>query len=327
MNDRTSTSRRTELTTELLDTVVLRDRQRLSEITERVCVRSEVALWLIHRWDPAEERFQLVYPLSLERECRLPAHVRGVLLRENRFVDANRPEFYGSRAETNDYPTTLFLPLSYNSELLAVLQGYSAADRQVSRMIIDQLAPEVEWMARGYYLMQLLDERDRLASTDLLTGLSNYHFLMEFLHSEVARCRRYESTLAIIFLDIDWFKRVNESFGHLVGSDVLKQVGGLLRRHVRESDIVARYGGDEYVVVLRESGREDGWQIAERLRKTISENRFAEKAGYSIGLTVSAGIALFPEHGQSAGELIERADQAMFAAKNNQKNCVKIAVN
>ncbi|WP_224983080.1 GGDEF domain-containing response regulator [Geomonas agri] len=155
---------------------------------------------------------------------------------------------------------------------------------------------------------------------DELTGLYNYRYLDVVLERELKRCERYGSNLGILFLDIDLFKSVNDNFGHLIGSRVLREVGSLVRKSVRDVDAVIRYGGDEYTIVLVETGMDGAAIVAERIRRTIEAHTFAKADGLAIKLTVSLGYACAPDDATTKAELLEMADQAMYRGKSAGKN-------
>jgi two-component system cell cycle response regulator len=158
---------------------------------------------------------------------------------------------------------------------------------------------------------------EQLASTDDLTGLLNRRALMERLTAEVDRAARYEHELVLLMIDLDHFKQVNDTYGHLVGDHVLREVAFLLLSEVRTVDIVARYGGEEFVVVLPEQGMDGGTVFAERVRERLAGTAFS--AGIVDGgvrMTISVGIATSPSDNiPSADELIARADEALYRAK------------
>jgi len=157
---------------------------------------------------------------------------------------------------------------------------------------------------------------------DELTGLFNYRYLEVALDRELKRAERYGSNLSVIFLDLDLFKNVNDSHGHLVGSKVLKEIGTLLKKSVREVDTVMRYGGDEYTVILVETGMSGAATVAERIRRSIEGHNFLAGEGYTINLTASLGYACFPDDGKSKTDLLELADRAMYRGKTSGKNMV-----
>jgi diguanylate cyclase (GGDEF)-like protein len=161
-----------------------------------------------------------------------------------------------------------------------------------------------------------------LANIDELTGLYNYRYLDTALEHEIKRTERYGSSLSLIFLDLDLFKSVNDTHGHLVGSKVLKEVGQLLKKLTREVDFVFRYGGDEYTVILVETGMSGAACVAERIRISIENHEFLKSEGYNIRLTACLGYSCFPDDSRSKIELLELADQAMYHGKVSGKNMV-----
>jgi two-component system, cell cycle response regulator len=157
---------------------------------------------------------------------------------------------------------------------------------------------------------------------DELSGLFNYRYLKVALEREIKRADRYSTHLSVVFLDLDNFKGVNDTYGHLVGSNLLKEIGVLLKKSVREVDVVIRYGGDEYTIILVETGPDAAMQVGERIRKTIEGTGFFEREGYQIKLTASLGFACYPEDTTGVDELLAMADKAMYAGKAAGKNCI-----
>jgi len=157
---------------------------------------------------------------------------------------------------------------------------------------------------------------------DELTGLFNYRYLDLALERELKRAERYGSCIALLFIDLDLFKLVNDTHGHLIGSRVLGEVGALLKRSVRDVDLVIRYGGDEYTIILVETEAEDAAVVSERIRSTVENHRFLVEDGYDIRLTVCVGYACFPDDTRSKIELLEVADKAMYRGKFSGRNRV-----
>jgi diguanylate cyclase (GGDEF)-like protein len=165
----------------------------------------------------------------------------------------------------------------------------------------------------------------KLSITDGLTGLYVYRYFQDKLEEELRRAQRYQEQLSIIVVDIDGFKEVNDNHGHLVGDMVLKEISQILRNVCREVDIIARYGGDEFVVILPQTDREGSFYLAERARKTIKSHEFQSPEHDPIKLTVSCGVASLVQDLKNKDELIKKADEALYRAKNEGKN--KTALN
>jgi len=166
---------------------------------------------------------------------------------------------------------------------------------------------------------------NRQTLIDDLTRLYNVRYLYQTLDNEIRRARRYSSAVSVVFMDLDGFKLVNDAYGHRAGSVTLTEVAEVILASVRESDFVARYGGDEFVLMLPETTSTPAVQMAERVRSEIAGHRFTGGVGADIYLTASFGVASFPEHATAAERLIELADAAMYEAKQSQKNNVRLA--
>lgn len=162
---------------------------------------------------------------------------------------------------------------------------------------------------------------------DDVSGLYNYRYLEIALERELKRVARYDSHLAILFIDVDFFKLVNDKYGHLVGSRVLAEFGALLKESVREVDIVIRYGGDEYTVILIETTCAVAALVAERIRSKVESHLFMAAEGYNLRLTCSIGYACCPDDTTAKEELLEMADKAMYAGKASGKNCIQKITN
>lgn len=161
----------------------------------------------------------------------------------------------------------------------------------------------------------------QLATHDSLTELCNRRHFQELLDKEMARAKRHDRPLALCILDVDLFKPVNDQYGHVEGDHVLREIAKMTRNHIRAEDIAARIGGEEFAILIPESGQDAALAFAERLRKAVEGNRF-ELGGEVRQITVSIGLAMLgPEHGKSKA-LLEAADAQLYRAKNSGRNRV-----
>lgn len=165
----------------------------------------------------------------------------------------------------------------------------------------------------------------REATIDQLTGLNNRRELERCFGEELGRALRYQRPLSLLWLDLDYFKWVNDAYGHMVGDDVLRSLSQRLREGLRHVDCIARYGGEEFVVLLPEMGVEEAMGAAERLRGLVASTPVELSSGESLYLSVSIGVATCPEHGASREDLYRHVDAAMYRAKAAGRNCVVVA--
>jgi diguanylate cyclase (GGDEF)-like protein len=170
----------------------------------------------------------------------------------------------------------------------------------------------------------LLYERARqMAITDRLTSLYNFGYFLERLKEERLRAERYHRLLSLVILDIDHFKKYNDSNGHPAGNEVLKKIATILKQEAREVDIVARYGGEEMVIVLPETSRRRATELAERIRQRINETMFERMQSQPLGkITISAGVATFPVDASNEEDLVKKADSSLYVAKSQGRNRV-----
>ena len=167
---------------------------------------------------------------------------------------------------------------------------------------------------------------EQLAQTDPLTQILNRRALTERITAEMERALRYDSTMALLMIDLDHFKRVNDTYGHLVGDDVLRDVAQLLSDTIRGSDIVARYGGEEFLVLLPETDDAGAESFAERIRVAVEQHEFNNATeSPALRLTASVGVAVFPAARiESVEDLFARADAALYRAKADGRNRVRM---
>ncbi len=173
--------------------------------------------------------------------------------------------------------------------------------------------------------MSQLQQTERYAITDPLTDLYNRRYFQNALETEIRRSRRHSLAMALLMLDLDSFKSVNDVYGHPFGDRVLRRSGQVVRRAVRESDTACRFGGEEFAVVLPETDRLGGLAVGDRVRNAIRED-FGENPvdGRLVAMTISGGVACYPADGDTADGLIARADQALYRSKAGGRNTVVI---
>lgn len=218
----------------------------------------------------------------------------------------------------------LAIPLVCGDRILAVMEG-TRAKPSFSKTEVATLDAISLPVASALANAVRIGEAERLSQTDDLTKLHNARYLRQFLLNEIRRARRYGSSVAALFLDLDDFKRVNDAHGHLAGSHVLMEMAGVILSSIRDTDAVARYGGDEFVVVLPDTQIDLAGTVAQRLREKIECHFFHAGRNLKLSLTASFGVAAFPEHASSPQQLIAAADTAMYEAKAANKNCIRFS--
>jgi diguanylate cyclase (GGDEF)-like protein len=219
------------------------------------------------------------------------------------------------------------IPLVSGDKVFGVLEAVreKKGSRGFTRSEIPLLSGLVLPIAASLANTVRIAEAERLSQTDDLTKLHNSRFLRQFITTEIRRARRLGQNVATLFLDIDNFKRINDTHGHLVGSHILLEMAGVLRTSVRTTDIVTRYGGDEFVVVLPDTNLENAAVIAERIKTKLSHHRFTGGCGLQLKITASFGVAVFPDNASSPQQLMAAADAAMYEAKAAHKDCIRFA--
>jgi len=173
------------------------------------------------------------------------------------------------------------------------------------------------------FLKKSYDRAEAEAYTDPMTGLCNIRHFWQHLDRELERAQRYGHGCSIALIDIDFFKKYNDRYGHLQGDEVLREAAELLRQQIRNSDIAARYGGEEFVIIMPETGKELAMVVGEKLRKAFATFSFPLQETQPGGsLTISVGIATFPQDAKGARDLFDKADKALYRAKEEGRNRV-----
>lgn len=216
-------------------------------------------------------------------------------------------------------PAWLAMPLLSQKETIGVMlvrQPAGVAQTDKDRELLHFVAAQAATAIRR---RNLNDELLRLARYDQLTGLANRRLLEDRMETVLARCRRKQCRAAVLFIDLDGFKQVNDTLGHAAGDLLLQHVGQQLKRSVREVDTVARLGGDEFVILLEEVAQEQqAMVVAETVRRALQQP--AHLGGQLVQTRASIGLAFYPDHGLEAGHILRHADQAMYLEKKSSRS-------
>jgi diguanylate cyclase (GGDEF)-like protein len=234
------------------------------------------------------------------------------LLHNHRFIEDMRLLEEGIRSY-------VLLPLNARGRSIGVLALGSQESEVYDESTLSLLQPLADSVALALENVKLFQKTRELSITDEVTPLYNFRFFHQILDRELKLVDRYRSMLSLIFVDLDRFKPINDQYGHLRGSRVLREVGFLLRAAVRETDYPARYGGDEFVVILPQTDRAAAETLASKLRRLIEEHVFLQEEGINATVGVSLGVATYPTDAKSKEALIRLADERMYGDKENRK--------
>lgn len=236
---------------------------------------------------------------------------------DSRFSAANDP----SSAKAH---TAICIPLRSRLRTLGVIQLFNVRLESLTDYTISFLHVLCDYAAIAIENARAMERIQELTITDDCTGLFNVRHLYASLEHEIERSRRFESVFSLIFIDLDRFKCVNDRHGHLIGSRLLAEVGQLIRSQVRSVDTVFRYGGDEFVVLLPETEKEEAASTALRLWRAMRESEFLAPE-FLEKISASFGVASYPEDGSSIHAMVGAADATMYMAKNSQRDSVAVA--
>ncbi|MCK6548568.1 sensor domain-containing diguanylate cyclase [Myxococcota bacterium] len=238
-------------------------------------------------------------------------------------TDASASGLHARRVDELTRVTTrnvIALPLRSRGRVLGVLELVNGLDRPMSREAFQSLKAIADYAAIAIENARNFRRVQELTIKDDHTGLHNARHLRERLQVEAERALRFQHPLSLVFLDLDRFKEINDTWGHPVGSALLAEVGTLLMSSIRKVDTAFRYGGDEFALLLVETDGHGARAVARRVRELIADHVFLRARGLAVRVTASIGIATLPDDVHSAAELLDLADQAMYRAKALGRN-------
>jgi diguanylate cyclase (GGDEF)-like protein len=297
-------------------------------IVERAATWIPAPTWAVVAADPTGQ-------LSTMAANGLDARMGGELTEIAVWVMHHGEEFLTAnlradeRVKAEVVATIVGLPLSCRGRRIGAVIGVDAepSSRQprlaptVLRAIRMLLEPAAVALDNAMQLKRV----EALSVTDDLTRLYNSRYLNQVLHREAKRASRNGRPLSLLFIDLDGFKSINDNHGHLFGSRALVEAATVIRGSARETDVVARFGGDEFALILPDTPAEGAYAVGERIRERIAEHIFLTGEGLTIRLTASVGVATLPNVAASADELVHSADAAMYRVKAQGKNGIQAA--
>lgn len=249
-----------------------------------------------------------------------------LVLMDNQMPEKSGMEWLAEISEKRMAPVVMLTGSGSEEVAVQALQEGAVGYLPKGSLSKEKLVEAIDAALKKWRLMQQSranqEELERLANFDSLTGLHNRRAILHRLDEHIKQVRRYEGELSLIMLDIDYFKKVNDQYGHLIGDEVLENVAVLMQQNVRNTDSVGRYGGEEFIVVLSETDLSSALIVAERLRNAIEAAEMRGSEGNMFGITVSQGVSSY-KPGEDKQSLISRADDALYRAKQNGRNRVE----
>src|SRR6478672_928096 len=239
----------------------------------------------------------------------------------------NDPRFAKRIDEMTKWKTRsiICVPLQSKHRVLGVIQLINCAMESFGEQEMFFLHALCDYAAIAIDNARAVEKIQELTITDDCTGLYNARHLYKTLEAEVYRSHRLNYEFSVIFIDLDHFKQVNDTHGHLVGSKLLNEIGFMIKSHLRLIDYAFRYGGDEFVVLLPQTGKESGLVVARRLLDSFRNSKFLKDENLNLNIRASLGLAAYPDDAKSAHEIIRQADEMMYEVKNSTRDNIAIA--
>ncbi|MBE9531199.1 MAG: sensor domain-containing diguanylate cyclase [Proteobacteria bacterium] len=219
------------------------------------------------------------------------------------------------------------VPIATNGKTLGVIELYNIQienfENPRNMLLLTTLA---DYTAIAIENAMLFNRVQDLTITDDLTKLYNSRHFHNVIEYEIEKARRYDSNLSMVFIDLDYFKNVNDNHGHLSGSQLLREVGALISREIRTIDIACRYGGDEFIILMPETNKKNAIHATERLRTSLNKTIFLKGEGLDYNVTASFGVGTYPVDAKDKNELIQFTDMAMYRVKNMSRDGISSTV-
>lgn len=238
------------------------------------------------------------------------------------------PRFTRKVDELSHFTTrsVICIPLRIRDKVMGVIELVNEKDLpSPGQYELDALSTIADYAAIALENARNFEQVQKLTITDDLTGLYNSRHLHNLLEIQVREYQTSGKTFSIIFFDIDSFKSINDRFGHLLGSRLLAEVGKLVRANLTGEQSAARYGGDEFVIILPDSGKEEALDFCRTLRANLNKKQFFAEEGIDIRLTASFGLATFPDDADSKDKILQAADERMYNVKAKHKNDISFS--
>ncbi len=246
--------------------------------------------------------------------------------RENTFTSQALHQYHFLESKEDFFYTlsekTLMLAYQAHTYIVQVKLEFSQAEKE--EKLLPKVLPAARIFLNHVLLLLRLENLEFHSIKDDITLAYNQKYLRAWLHNEIERSKRYNTIFSLVFFDLDNLKAINEIHGHLIGTEVLKAVATVLRQQVRATDLLSRFGGDEFVIVLLQSEPENAAFICERIKAAMEATRLTISDKLELKMTGCFGISSFPRDGGTVEELIEKADAAMYDVKHSGKNGIKI---
>ncbi len=261
------------------------------------------------------EKLKSMRSMSVGKESCLAAKSGKDYICNNTCDDFACKDFY---SQSESY---ICLPIILGGIVSGVIQLQSDKKDYFTEEVISDIRIYIDTITPVISNLRLLDSLNKMASVDTLTNLYNRRYLEKYLEEKIVTSKENNLELSVIMIDIDFFKRFNDTYGHDAGDYVLMHFADTLKFNVRDGDVVARYGGEEFVVVLPNTGLRGAYRVAEKLRRKVEEmNLTAINNEEPPNITCSLGISCYPLHGNNMDKLIQSADKALYQAKNTGRN-------